>query len=90
MSKEKILYSLVETEKATLQQEQNKISLKVIGKVNKIEVKKYVEKKIEGNKVLKVNILNRKSRKNKTEKIAVLSLQNEVSSEIENLFSAAK
>ena len=90
MSKEKNLYSLVETEKATLQQEQNKISLKVPRKANKIEIKKYIEKKLDGNQVLKINILNKKKKNNKTERRAVLSLKNEISSEVDNLFNAAK
>jgi len=58
---DKILSPLV-TEKSTILSDQNKIVFKVPSKANKINLKKNIEKIFKVN-VIKVNIINKKSRK---------------------------
>jgi len=57
---DKILLPLV-TEKSTILSDQNKIVFKVPSKTNKINLKKNIEKIFKVN-VVKVNIINKKSR----------------------------
>ena len=56
------IYSPVVTEKSTNLSEQNKIVFKVPGKTNKVSIKKNIEKIFKVN-VIKVNIINKQSRK---------------------------
>jgi len=59
------IYSPILTEKSTSLSEQNKIVFKVPNKANKINLKKNIEKIFKVN-VIKINIINKQSRKKST------------------------
>jgi len=59
------IYSPILTEKSTSLSEQNKIVFKVPNKANKINLKKNIEKIFKVN-VIKINIINKQSRKKLT------------------------
>ncbi len=56
------IYSPIVTEKSTILSEQNKIVFKVPSRANKINLKKNIEKIFKVN-VIKINIINKQSRK---------------------------
>jgi large subunit ribosomal protein L23 len=56
------IYSPIVTEKSTTLSEQNKIVFKVPSRANKINLKKNIEKIFKVN-VIKINIINKQSRK---------------------------
>ena len=59
------IYSPIVTEKSTTLSEQNKIVFKVPSRANKINLKKNIEKIFKVN-VIKINIINKQSRKKLT------------------------
>jgi len=59
------IYSPIVTEKSTILSEQNKIVFKVPSRANKINLKKNIEKIFKVN-VIKINIINKQSRKKLT------------------------